>query len=76
MRTDTIILYEGMKALREKLDIVETEKFISLVLRENFDYTEWQQKLWMDKTVDEIFYAAKTYSENVDKIKGEQNKDE
>jgi len=40
MRTDTIIIHEGMKALREKLDIVETEKCISLILRENFDYTE------------------------------------
>ncbi len=65
MRTDSIIMYEGMQALREKLDIVEAEKFISLILRENFDYTEWQQDLWKDKTVDEIFYAAKTYDENI-----------
>ncbi len=68
MRTDTIILHEGMKALREKLDIVEAEKFISLILRENFDYTEWQRDLWKDKTVDEIFYAAKNYDdENIKK---------
>ncbi len=66
MRTDSIIMYEGMQALREKLDIVEAEKFISLILRENFDYTEWQQDLWKNKTVDEIFYAAKTYDENID----------
>lgn len=65
MRTDSIIMYEGMQALREKLDIVEAEKFISLILRENFDYTEWQQDLWKDKTVDEIFYAAKTYDGNI-----------
>lgn len=67
MRTDSIIMYEGMQALREKLDIVETEKFISLILRENFDYTEWQKDLWKDKTVDEIYYAAKNYNENLDK---------
>ncbi len=65
MRTDTMIMYEGMKALRGKLDIVEAEKFISLILRENFDYTEWQRNLWKDKTVDEIFYAAKTCDENM-----------
>ena len=63
MRTDTIIRFEGMKALREKLDIVEAEKFISLILRENFDYTEWQRDLWKDKSVDEIFYAAKAYAD-------------
>ena len=37
MRTDTMIRSKGMKALREKLDIVEAEKFISLILREDFD---------------------------------------
>lgn len=67
MRTDTIIMYEGMKAIREKLDIVETEKFISLILREKFDYTEWQRNLWKDKTVDEIFNAAKNHDENINK---------
>ncbi len=65
MRTDSIIMYEGMQALREKLDIVEAEKFISLILRENFDYTEWQQDLWKDKTVDKFFFTAKTYDENI-----------
>ena len=66
MRTDTIIRYEGMKALRAKLDIVEVEKFISLIIREPFDYTEWQQDLWKDKSLDDIFDAAKQYSENQD----------
>lgn len=67
MKTDSLIIYEGMQALRSKLDIVETEKFISLILRENFDYTEWQKDLWKDKTVDEIYYAAKTFDENIEK---------
>lgn len=66
MRTDTVIRYEGMKALRERLDIVEVEKFISLIIREPFDYTEWQRDLWKDKSFDEIFDAAKQYSENQD----------
>jgi len=63
MKTDTIIRYEGMKALREKLGLVEAERFISLIRRENFDYTEWQRDLWMDKSIDEIFNAAKAYTE-------------
>lgn len=66
MRTDTVIRYEGMKALRERLDIVEVEKFISLIIREPFDYTEWQRDLWKDKSFDEIFDAAKRHSENQD----------
>ena len=63
MKTDTLIRYEGMKALREKLGLVEAERFISLIHRENFDYTEWQRELWKDKGIDEIFDAAKSYTD-------------
>jgi len=63
MKTDTMIRIEGMKALREKLGLIETERFISLIHRENFDYTEWQRDLWKDKSIDDIFNAAKSFSE-------------
>ena len=63
MRTDTLIRHEGMQALRERLGLVEAERFIALVRREPFDYTEWQQALWQDKTVDEVFVSAKAYTE-------------
>jgi hypothetical protein len=62
MRTDMLIRYEGMRALRERLGPVEAEKFIVLIRREPFDYTEWQQTLWQNKTVDELFEAAKQQS--------------
>jgi hypothetical protein len=52
-----------MQALRERLGLVEAERFIALVRREPFDYTEWQQTLWQDKSVDEVFTQAKQYSE-------------
>lgn len=52
-----------MKNRKIYLDIVEVEKFISLIIREPFDYTEWQQDLWKDKSLDDIFDAAKKYSE-------------
>lgn len=61
MKTDTMIRYEGMKVLRENIGLVEAERFISLIRRENFDYTEWQRELWKDKSIDEIFNAAKVY---------------
>jgi len=59
MRTDMLIRYEGLRALRECLGPVEAEKFIVLIRREPFDYTEWQQTLWQNKSVDELFEAAK-----------------
>jgi len=59
MKTDMLIRFEGMRALRERLGLVEAEKFIALIRREPFDYTEWQQTLWQNKSVDELFEAAK-----------------
>lgn len=59
MRTDMLIRYEGMRALRERLGLVEAEKFIALIRREPFDYTEWQQTLWQTQSVDELFEMAK-----------------
>lgn len=58
MRTDTEIRVQGLRALIDALGIVEAEKFISLILREPFDYTKWQQNLWPDRNVAEISGAA------------------
>jgi hypothetical protein len=37
---------------------VEAERFISLVIREPFDYTEWQRDLFNDFSVKELSKAA------------------
>ncbi len=44
MKTDTLIRNEGMDALIAKLGYVDAERFIMLVSREPFDYTEWRQE--------------------------------
>jgi hypothetical protein len=64
MKTDTVIKNEGMKILIEHLGKVEAERFISLIIREPFDYTKWQNKLWKEKTVKEISDAAMKYKTN------------
>ena len=61
MKTDMLIRYEGMRALRERLGLVDAEKFIALIRREPFDYTGWQQTLWQDRSVDELFELAKQH---------------
>lgn len=48
MNSDTLIKSEGMKILSEHLGIVESERFITLILREPFDYTKWQKDLYKD----------------------------
>ncbi|MDX1959225.1 MAG: hypothetical protein SFU98_11670 [Leptospiraceae bacterium] len=44
MRSDTIIKHEGYTAIFKQLDIVEAERFIAIIRREKFDYTEWRKK--------------------------------
>ena len=56
--TDTEVKVKGVEALISALGEVNAEKFISLIMREPFDYTEWQRTLWQDKTVEEISKMA------------------
>lgn len=58
MITDAEIRTEGLRALSNALGDVEAEKFITLIMREPFDYTKWQKKLWADKSVADISKAA------------------
>ncbi|CAN5408507.1 hypothetical protein BH10ACI1_BH10ACI1_21940 [soil metagenome] len=58
MITDTEIRLKGLEALINALGEVQAERFISLVLREPFDYTVWQRKLWQDKSVEQISSLA------------------
>ena len=65
MRSDTLIRHDGLQALRERLGPVEAERFIVLINRESFDYTEWQQTLWQNESVDEVFVMAKEHTEQI-----------
>lgn len=64
MRTDTELRVDGLRALAEALGAVEAERFVTLILREPFDYTQWQRTLWPDKTVGEISAAAMALRKN------------
>jgi len=55
MRSDTLIKSDGMRILAEKLGIIEAERFITLVLREPFDYTDWQRNLYGNMDVKELY---------------------
>lgn len=58
MLTDTEIKVTGVDALVAALGEVQAEKFIALIQREPFDYTQWHRTLWPDKSVEEISQAA------------------
>ena len=58
MRTDAVIRQEGMDVLIEKLGKVDAERFITLIIREPFDYTKWLENLFEDLTVRELSEKA------------------
>ena len=64
MRTDTVIKHEGFHALFDKLGAVEPERFIALLKRDNFDYTEWRKGLWENIGVEELSGKAMEYTSN------------
>ncbi len=65
--SDNEIKLQGLDALINSLGEVEAERFISLILRQPFDYTEWQKKLWPDKSIEEISTMAMNYRKEQDK---------
>ena len=58
MMTDTEIKAAAFRALVDALGDVQAERFIALIRREPFDYTQWHRTLWPEKGVEEISRAA------------------
>lgn len=65
MKTDTAIRREGMNALLEKLGHVDAERFIALIIREPFDYTEWRKDNLKDEDVRALSKKAMEYSRSL-----------
>jgi hypothetical protein len=57
-----MIRNEGMRVLAERLGLVDAERFIALMRREPFDYTEWQRDLYKDVPLETFLNDAKNYS--------------
>ncbi|KZX11488.1 hypothetical protein [Methanobrevibacter filiformis] len=58
MKNETILRIEAMDILVKKLGIVDAERFIDIIKKDNFNYTEWRKNLWKDKTLNEIYDDA------------------
>ena len=58
MRTDNVLRYEAMDILLRAFGMVDTERFIAMIKRDTFDYTEWRRGLWNDMTIDEVYEEA------------------
>ncbi|MEO5377916.1 MAG: hypothetical protein H7832_09080 [Magnetococcus sp. DMHC-6] len=54
MITDTEIRVKGIQILAQYLGDIEMERFIALIQREPFDYTQWRQNIDADESLEEI----------------------
>ncbi len=57
----TEIMDMGIQCLIEKLGTIDTEHFISTIIREKSDYTKWHQKYFADVSSDDFHNAALEY---------------
>lgn len=60
-RPDSVIMQEGMNVLLKKLGKDDAERFISLIIREPFDYTKWQANLFEGMSLEELSMKAMDY---------------
>jgi len=58
VNVDAEIKVLGFGILTEHLGLVEAERFITLVQRERFDYTQWRQSLFAALSGEEISRQA------------------
>ena len=58
MMTETALKVEAIDVLIKTFGVLDTERFITSIKSNNFDYTEWHRNLWKDKTIEEIHTLA------------------
>jgi len=64
MNSTASIMNDGINCLVERLGIIETEIFISQIIREPLDYTKWQREHYADMSVNELNRKAVEYAKS------------
>ncbi len=62
MKNTTQILERGFMSLVENLGVIDAEYFISLIKREDFDYTIWQRAYFDNMAPGEFAGNASRYA--------------
>lgn len=58
MATDSEIKQKGYNALKKELGDLDMERFISLIIKDPFDYTTWQRNLLIEKELTDLSKEA------------------
>ena len=64
MESMTAIMNKGMKCLTEQMGIIEAEQFISIIIREKFDYTKLKRDYFDEKTPETISEEASQFEKS------------
>ena len=64
MRSTAVIRKEGLECLVKTLGSLETEVFISSLIRDRFDYTEWQRDYFNKYSLKEFLDKAVAFDKN------------
>lgn len=67
MLTETEIKRKGFEALFDALGDLGVEKFISMLIRDPFDYTKWNHDLLDNKSIEQISKEAMEYQKLIEK---------
>lgn len=59
MRTDSEIINMGFNSIFSSLNMVDAERFIMLIKRDKFDYTQWQKNLWENESIESLSEKAR-----------------
>ena len=65
MRSATVIKKEGLECLIKTLGDLETEIFISSLIRDGFDYTEWQREYFEKYSLEEFLGKAAEFDKTL-----------
>lgn len=52
------LMNRGMQCLTDNMGIIDAERFISIIIREKFDYTQWQREYFDEMKPGEIEASA------------------
>ena len=61
MFTDEEVRKKGMDALMGTLGFIDSQRFISLIIKDSGDYTMLRRTLYDDMTADDVFKMASQY---------------
>ena len=64
MMTDTEIRVKGIQILAQYLGDIEMERFIALIQREPFDYTQWRESMEQEASIEEVSRKAMAHTKN------------